>query len=174
MTGSTNAERPVSGEPPDRREFLSFSSLTMAGGLVAGYGTLAAFAGRYLYPTGERATAWLFVTRLDAIGPGASLQFETPTGVKIVVARQAHEGTADDFVALSRVCPHLGCQVHWEPHNQRFFCPCHNGVFDPQGKATAGPPADANQSLARYDLKVEDDLLFIKVPVVGLKSPEDV
>jgi len=61
------------------------------------------------------------------------------------------------------VCPHLGCQVHWEPQNDRFFCPCHNGVFSPDGVATAGPPAEAGQSLLEYPLKVEGNLLFIEV-----------
>jgi phenylpropionate dioxygenase-like ring-hydroxylating dioxygenase large terminal subunit len=53
--------------------------------------------------------------------------------------------------------------VHWEAQNNRFFCPCHNGVFTPEGKATSGPPADAGQSLFRFPLKVENDLLFIEV-----------
>jgi len=165
----TAAER---GTP--RREFLSSAAMTC--GLAAGYGTFIAMAGRYLYlyPTGARTKAWLFVTELEGMEAGASLDYEAPTGAKIVVARRADSGTADDFVALSSVCPHLGCQVHWEPHNGRFFCPCHNGVFDPQGKAIEGPPAAAGQSLADYPLKVENGLLFIEVPVVGLGSPEEV
>ena len=173
MTESQNSPT-SSGEVVQRREF--FSSAAMTCGLAASYGTVVYMAGRYLYlyPTGRKTNDWRFVAELDAIGVGESLQFEAPTGAKIVIARQAGEGTEDDFVALSRVCPHLGCQVHWEPHNNRFFCPCHNGVFDPQGKAIQGPPADAGQSLAAYPLKVENGLLFVEVPVVGLGSPEEV
>jgi len=66
--------------------------------------------------------------------------------------------------ALSSTCPHLGCQVRWEAQNDRFFCPCHNGVFDQSGVATAGPPGEAGQSLPKYELKVEDGLLHIAVP----------
>ena len=157
-----------------RREF--FSSAAMAGGLAAGYGTLVYMAGRYLYlyPAGAKTRDWRFVTELETMGVGESLDYESPTGAKIVVARRAASGTAEDFVALSRVCPHLGCQVHWEPHNNRFFCPCHNGAFNAQGVATEGPPFDAGQSLAAYPLKVEKGLLFIEVPVVGLGSAEEV
>ena len=157
-----------------RRGF--FSSVAMVGGLAAGYGTFIAMAGRYLYlyPTGARDKAWQFVTELDGVRVGDALDYEAPTGVRIVIARRAANGTADDFVALSSVCPHLGCQVHWEPHRSRFFCPCHNGVFDPQGKAVEGPPAAAGQSLAAHPLKAQDGLLFIEVPVVGLGSPEEV
>ena len=175
MAESTNGDPAASGDEFPRREFFSYSSLAMAGGLAAGYGTLAAFGVRYLYlyPAGTQTKAWLFVATLDGMQKGASLKFETPTGAKIVVARRADNGTADDFVALSSVCPHLGCRVHWEPQNHRFFCPCHNGAFDPEGKATTGPPAEAGQSLAQYPLMVNDGMLFIEVPVVGLGSPEE-
>ena len=166
-------QAPEQGQGVKRREFVS--SVAMAGGLVAGYGTLACYAGRYLYlyPAGSKNKAWRFVTELDAMAIGDSLNFKAPTGVRIVIARQADEGVKEDFVALSSVCPHLGCQVHWEPHNNRFFCPCHNGVFDPQGKPVSGPPAAAGQSLADYELDVQDGMLFIWVPVVGLTSSEN-
>ena len=146
----------------------------MGGSLVASYGTLAVFAGQYFYQAspGDGAKAWRYVAKLKSLAVGDTINYESPAGAKIVIARQADSGTVDDFVALSRVCPHLGCQVHWEQHNNRFFCPCHNGVFDPQGVATSGPPADAGQALVKYPLKVENNLLFIEVPLDGLRSPE--
>lgn len=167
-------ESPKTDDGTTRRGFLS--SAGMVCGLAAGYGTFAVMAGRYLYlyPTGANDKAWLFITELKGMAIGDSIDYESPTGAKIVVARRAAEGTADDFVALSSVCPHLGCQVHWESQNNRFFCPCHNGVFDPEGVAIEGPPKAAGQSLADYPLKVESGLLFIEVPVVGLGSPEEV
>ena len=155
-----------SGLSSDRRDFLStVSTVAMAGGLVAGYGTLAAMAGRYIFPV-ETPTPWLFVAVADGIGPGESLAFESPTGVKVTIARRAAEGPKQpavtaDFIALSSVCPHLGCRVHWEAHNRRFFCPCHNGEFDAQGKPVSGPPKAAEQELSRYPIKVEAGLLYI-------------
>ena len=71
--------------------------------------------------------------------------------------------TADAFIALSSTCPHLGCQVHWEPQNDRYLCPCHNGTFAPAGTPTGGPPFEANQSLPHYPLRVEGGLLFVEV-----------
>jgi cytochrome b6-f complex iron-sulfur subunit len=166
------ADIPAAEENIVRREF--FSSAVMVGGLAAGYGAFAFMAGQYLYPTEAKTKAWLFVTRLANLQVGGSLTYEGPTGITIVVARHGDDGTAADFIALSDICPHLGCRVQWQPHRNRFFCPCHNGVVNPQGKATEGPPADAGQSLAGYPLEVEDGLLFIKVPVVGLGSSEEV
>jgi len=153
-------------ETPDRRTFLSNASgVAMAGGLIAGYGTLAVMAGRFLYPSEGRKLAWAFVAEASRMKSGDSLRYETPAGQIVTVTRRAEAGSADDFLALSSTCPHLGCKVHWEAQNNRFFCPCHNGAFDPSGKATAGPPAEAGQSLAHFPLKVENGLLFMEVPV---------
>ena len=151
-----------------RRQFLTGSSVAMACGMAASYGTLAVYAGRYLYPTTPLKKSWLFVTDLRSVSVGDAVEWESPTGEHIVVARRADTGAADDFVALSSVCPHLGCQVHWQSQQNRFFCPCHNGVFDPEGRATEGPPAAAGQSLKHYPLMVDDGMLFVEVPLERL------
>lgn len=161
---------------PSRRSFLVGSSrLAMLAGLAAGYGALARIAARYLYPATEEPKQWLFVTELAAVPLGGSLRYVAPTGEPVAITRQGEAGVAADFVALSSTCPHLGCQVHWQAAEKRFFCPCHNGAFDPSGKAVSGPPADAGQALAAYPLKVEGGLLFIEVPVerVVQGSPGD-
>ena len=93
-----------------------------------------------------------------------SYEYVASSGVKIVIARAA-EVAETGFLALSSVCPHLGCQVFWESAKDRFFCPCHNGSFDAAGKATSGPPADANQSLTQYPTKILDGALYIKAPL---------
>jgi Rieske Fe-S protein len=150
----------------DRRTFLSLvSSATMATGLTAGYGTLAYMAGRYLYSAASQDLAWLFVTEENKVKVGDVVRFVTPAGHKITLTRRGTAGTVADFLALSSTCPHLGCQVHWEAQNNRFFCPCHNGAFDPSGTAIAGPPADAKQSLPNYPLKLENGLIFVQAPV---------
>ncbi len=158
----------------DRRQFLAGSTIAataMAGGLVAGYGMFLRCAGQYLYPS-EEGSEWMFVTEMSGLSPGQAKTFQSPTGVSVVVTRRAlataDSPAAEDFIALSSVCPHLGCRVHWEPQNNRFFCPCHLGAFDPEGKPTAGPPLAANQSLPEYPLKVEGGLLYIYMPAKSI------
>jgi Rieske Fe-S protein len=149
-----------------RRNFLgTASTVAMVGGLAAGYGTFAAMAARSLYPAGDREEAWRFVRDLASFPAESSITWITPAGHRVVIARRGAGMEATDFRALSSTCPHLGCQVHWEPMNRRFFCPCHNGVFDPEGKGIGGPPGDAGQSLPSYTLKVEGGLLYILVPI---------
>jgi nitrite reductase/ring-hydroxylating ferredoxin subunit len=155
----------------DRRGFLKHASRTaMAAGLLGGYGGFAAVAVRYLYPSRTGEVVWQFVTEVAGIEVGQAIRYRGPSGETINIARRARNGDADDFIALSSTCPHLGCQVRWEGQNNRFHCPCHNGVFDPSGKAIAGPPGEAGQSLPRYALKIEDGVLHIAVPPPRLAS----
>ncbi len=157
-------DRQAEGTQPTRRGFLGWlAPSVMFSGLAAGYGTLAGFAARFLYPTRKAEENWQFVANVSHLTIGKSMSFATPGGSKIVVARNQEGDSSESFVALSSVCPHLGCSVHWEAQNNRFFCPCHNGAFDPSGKATEGPPASANQSLKKFPLKVENGILYIAI-----------
>jgi Rieske Fe-S protein len=136
----------------------------MVAGLAGGYGGFVAIAGKFLYPARTDDAMWQYVTEADGVEVGEAIRYEGPSGETINITRRARDGGTGDFIALSSTCPHLGCQVRWEAQNNRFFCPCHNGVFDPSGKATAGPPGEAGQSLGRYELKVENGILLIAVP----------
>jgi Rieske Fe-S protein len=168
-TGNSTATDESSNEV-QRRDFLSVASTAaMAGGLIAGYGTFGVIAVRFLYAP-DQPLAWQYVAAVGDLKVGESITYSAPDGAKVVVARQSEGTDVKNFIALSSVCPHLGCAVHWEPQNDRFFCPCHNGVFDPQGKATEGPPAKAKQQLLEFPLKVENDLLYIQVPLESLSE----
>ena len=157
-----------------RRDLLAQATTACTiGGVALAYGTCGVMAARYLYPARPRTTAWQFVADVARVAVGESLAYRAPTGETVAIARRGDAGTVEDFVALSSTCPHLGCQVHWEPQNTRFFCPCHNGVFSPTGEPLEGPPADANQALARYPLRIEGGLLYIEVPMESLAAREE-
>ena len=36
-------------------------------------------------------------------------------------------------------CPHLGCQLEWNPDERSWDCPCHGSRFDYRGKLISGP-----------------------------------
>jgi len=145
----------------------------MTAGLLAGYGTFGSMLGRFIYPAANQNRAWLFVCTVDSLVLGDALDFVSPAGTKIVVARQGAGTSSDDFLALSSVCPHLGCRVHWEGPQDRFFCPCHNGAFDRSGNPISGPPKAANQPLMRFPLKVENGLLYLEAPVISITQSDD-
>ena len=173
-SNQSNGAMEMQCDASNRRRFLTLtSSAAMAGGLAAGYGTLGIMAGRFLYPVADGAVGWQFVVTAEELALGDSLEYVAPTGAKVVIARQGDGASAEDFIALSSVCPHLGCQVHWEVQNDRFFCPCHNGAFDPQGQATEGPPAKAKQNLTRYPIKVDGGLVYVLVPLRAVGAPDE-
>jgi menaquinol-cytochrome c reductase iron-sulfur subunit len=59
--------------------------------------------------------------------------------------------SADEFIAISTRCAHLGCPVRWVGPAQRFVCPCHGGVYDARGQVEGGPPV---RPLDRFKTRV--------------------
>jgi len=89
----------------------------------------------------------------DEIPTGTAKEFvfnETP----LVVINRRGSG----FIALSRVCTHLGCLVGYDKFNNKLVCPCHAGEFDLEGRVLSGP---ATKSLQRYSLKITTDQITI-------------
>jgi len=60
------------------------------------------------------------------------------------------------LLALSSICTHLGCIVHWDKTTQHFACPCHGGVYDRTGNVISGPPP---RPLDHYEVKVENGVV---------------
>ncbi len=65
---------------------------------------------------------------------------------KLAVYRDESGG----LVALSPVCTHLGCLVHWNGHERTWDCPCHGSRFGPDGAVLEGP---AIKALVQKDLR---------------------
>ncbi len=66
-----------------------------------------------------------------------------PTGrVEVEYAGEPAEVVlaAEGVVARSLLCSHFGCRVQWQAGAERYHCPCHEGVFDREGRPVAGPP----------------------------------
>lgn len=68
----------------------------------------------------------------------------------------------DVITALSPVCTHLGCTVAFganEEHPDRFYCPCHFGMFDKEGINIPGTPP--TRPLDEYDVFIEDGKVYL-------------
>ena len=51
------------------------------------------------------------------------------------------------FMAYFATCPHLECIVQYNPKSQMIVCPCHDGIFNLNGKNFAGPPTEPLEAL---------------------------
>ena len=69
-------------------------------------------------------------------GEGQVLSFR---GQRLAVYRNAN----GELSALSPVCTHLGCLVHWNSTEKSWDCPCHGSRFDPHGRVLNGPAVTA-------------------------------
>ncbi len=149
----------------NRRDFLRIATWAI-GGLIGAAMAIPAIA--YIVgPALERTKAG----KWSQLGAASKVELGTPTLFKVKFERQTGwivdqreislyilTDNGRDFVAMSNICTHLACRVRWIADREQFFCPCHNGVFDKEGNVLSGPPPRA---LDRYEVKVEDDQLFV-------------
>ncbi|MCS6914893.1 MAG: Rieske (2Fe-2S) protein [Myxococcales bacterium] len=159
-TSSLLGASPDEHPPPPRRVFLSrLVSLTTLAALGASALAGARLVLRYLYPRqGLSRRRRIFLAPRSELPPGATRSYTLPGGQSAIVR---NTGTA--WVALSDVCPHLGCKVRWDEAAGGFLCPCHAGLFSKEGKALRGPPADEGKDLRRYPVETIGDNIFIEI-----------
>ncbi|MGV3570486.1 MAG: FAD-dependent oxidoreductase [Ramlibacter sp.] len=51
----------------------------------------------------------------------------------------AYRAPGGELFAVSNVCPHMGCKVHWNSVETSWDCPCHGSRFRPDGTVIEGP-----------------------------------
>ena len=150
----------------DRRQFMSW--VTGAIGTIIGLGLgipgIAYIVGPSLKK--EEAQAWI------SLGSTSKVELGVPTLFKAKIQRQAGwivneeeisvfvlTENGREFIAMSNICTHLGCRVRWIDDREEFFCPCHNGVFDKDGRIVSGP---VPRPLDQFETMVENGQLFVR------------
>lgn len=136
----------------DRRKFLKVATCAIGGGV--GLAVAAPVLTLLAAPAG-RITVTTPSTPLDLGAAKAFRAGDDPRKIDIVApviqdawtaARNVVLGAAwvrrtapDKLVALSAVCPHLGCAIGWDAGAGNFLCPCHDSRFSPAGDKLTGP-----------------------------------
>src|SRR4029453_17697785 len=83
-------------------------------------------------------------TSLSSLGKGEGAVIQVDG--KKVAAYRDDEGIVH---AVSPVCTHFRCIVHWNSTEKTWDCPCHGSRFDYQGRVVRGP---ATRDLAEQRL----------------------
>lgn len=65
---------------------------------------------------------------------------------------------ANGVKCFDPACTHLGCRIKYQDDQKRYFCPCHGGVFDDNGKVVSGPPP---KGLVEHGVKVENGRIHV-------------
>jgi menaquinol-cytochrome c reductase iron-sulfur subunit len=158
--------------PLTRRRFLEGTLGWVSAGIAAAVGIPAAVA---ILDPAFRTTelGWSPVGRLGKPDPGepdlsvvgtpvlASFTslFEdaymkaSPRDVAVYVVNHGD----GQFTIFDDRCTHLGCPFDWGDKTGEFTCPCHNGLFDAEGRVTGGPPP---RPLDRYEYRIDGGVLF--------------
>jgi cytochrome b6-f complex iron-sulfur subunit len=133
-----------------RRDFLKFltGALAATGAVALVYPVV-----RLIAPlSGEGTVQPIRIPKGD-IPTGGTKDVVFQSTPVIVINR---EGAG--YIALSRVCTHLGCLVQYSSKEGLLICPCHAGRFDLNGNVISGPPPSA---LRQFPVKVEGDHILI-------------
>jgi Rieske Fe-S protein len=142
-----------------RRIFLS----RLFGGWLAALGGFLAYpVARFLAPVEAPDPPYVLLSAGDylSIPPNSIKIFAW--GHKMGIFMKAPDMS---LRAFKGTCSHLDCNVSYRPEQQRFFCPCHDGWYDDEGRNVAGPPP---RPLDRLQVIVQGEKLVIHSPGVTL------
>ncbi len=158
-----------------RRELLQ-AGFGAAAGLAAGAVGASLVGGQRREPIGDDGGLvsgegfWAAVARVDEVPPGAAMRFSTAAYDGFVV------NDGGTIRALSSVCTHMGCTLHFRPDWSDLRCPCHGASFDLAGRLANGRSAwrtdgayrgDAQAypielpDLVRPRIKEEDGVIYV-------------
>lgn len=104
---------------------------------------------RKMFPPGQPVKVELVEDRTD----GWNRVRGSKVGAAWVVALE------DEIIAISTICPHLGCAIDYDSENDKFVCPCHRSAFSLDGTVEYGP---SPRPLDRLDLRLDEGRVAIK------------
>lgn len=146
-----------------RRRFLN----ALLGGWLASFAVGSLYAlGRFAFPTLGKEPDFVVLNAADftAIPRNSTKAFAWGGKLGLIFKKDNNE-----LVALKGVCSHMECNIVYKPENKRFYCPCHKGWFDENGKNVEGPPP---KPLEFFEYREEDGKLIVHKKGVKVELPK--
>lgn len=136
----------------DRRKFLKVATCAIGGGVGLAVAApvltlLADPAGKITVTTpkapldlglAEQFRVGADPRRVDVVAPVVTDAWMAARNV-VLGAAWIQRTAPDVLVALSAICPHLGCAIGWDGSAGNFLCPCHDSRFSVAGDKLTGP-----------------------------------
>jgi len=146
-----------------RRTFLN----TLFFGWAAAFfsGTFYALM-KFAFPTLGKEPDFVVLNRKDFVDLAANSVKAFPWGGTVGLYLKKADGSV---IALKGVCTHMECNVAYKPEMKRFYCACHQGWFDENGKNITGPPP---KPLERFEIEEEGENLIIARKGVKVELPK--
>jgi cytochrome b6-f complex iron-sulfur subunit len=158
INGENEKKPALESETPDsRRGFIKYFLLGSALAWI-----LAAFYGffRFFSPQKTKENALPksvdLTKNADSFEINSSMIFRYGDRPAILIREKTGK-----FKAYFATCPHLGCMVQYNPQSAMIVCPCHDGVFDLNGKNFAGPPTEPLDHLVVHVNRTNKIRIFI-------------
>ena len=105
------------------------------------------------------------VTTLEKLGD-QPVSFNLGGIVGYVIRNDGDSGDPRDgkAIAVSAACTHMGCIVQWRSTDQKFHCPCHDGIFSEYGRPDPNSQV-VYRSLPRLEVQIDPDgTIKVRVP----------
>ena len=158
----------MSNNRVSRRQFLSYT-LTGVGGFMAA-GMLMPMVRFALDPVLQQHDGGDFVLTSQKIADITDTPIKVDFTFEQVDAWYKADVTntawvykdGDAIIAISPVRKHLGCMVDWEHKDgekNQFYCPCHAGRYEKNGKNIAGTPPLG--PLDEFEVQEKDGYLML-------------
>jgi cytochrome b6-f complex iron-sulfur subunit len=146
-----------------RRKFLN----TLFGGWIIAFssGSLYALL-KFSFPTLGKEPDFVVLNAKDFLDIPDNSVKPFAWGGKLGLFIKRPDGKTS---ALKGVCTHMECNITYKPEDRKFYCACHKGWFDENGKNIEGPPP---KPLEFFDSTVEGDKLIIARKGIKVELPK--
>lgn len=123
------------------------------GGWIVFLVTMLAYALKILGPKGFFFPKVLFEPS-PVFSAGVPADFVENTVTTLMSRKVFIVRDGNSFKAISTICQHLGCAVHWTKEKNVFECPCHGSKYYRNGVNFAGP---APRPLYHFEISLSDE-----------------
>ena len=137
--------------PPSRR----WVNILLGTGIVASIASFLYPALRYIIPppVSESTSRTAVAAKVGELKDNSALVFKFGSQPAILIRT-----TSGQYKAFTAVCTHLGCTVQYRSDTHQIWCPCHNGIYDLNGRNVSGPPP---RPLAEYKVHEQGDEIVV-------------